>query len=1004
MKIKALFKYFKNKKEFLLIIVLTCICVSFLSAISFSANILQEKLVRRTIENEIVDFCYLSNEYEETHENVMNYIETRTIFEIEKNFTLDFARIRDINISFEYIDSNDTFRQNFEFQNIFMMGIDEYFYDYLQGIPNNPIIGLPDTWERFENQIAIPHYFLDYSSIYHEFQILLENNTGLIISNNLSNTLNVSSEFSSPFLTNEVQIYDEDRWFNIFLGSWGFGGPNLVIVSEKNAMESLIYSNNTILPGVENYTAEIFVFDRENLYNQQPAQINDQMSQLRRFTRGDYYSTSVLDANSPWMHAIGNIVSDRMNFIIFMVIFYIPIIILTYKYVKHTISMIFENNDQEIKLLNSQGMTKREIKKYYLQYLSLLGFIGGGVGGICGLFISFYIRNSWFFEQNQSFQIFLSNYQFSDLWTILLYALISALIVYKSSESSLKNLYSKRDKDFIHFGEKIQWERSIVRKYYDFIILGLAGITIILLIVYKVKFGKQVIIDFNDINNQARTFSMVLTYNLPFMFLFAFLVPISLIRQLNKARLFLFRKITILIVKIENIVNRIKIGDKKSKFKSENSKSRYNLLEWRLRNQSEKQRMKVEIYAITIIFISVFISLNNSYLYSRSVYESTITANGAYLEMTLTSPESISNISEDAESYENLAKNYGIDSMNVIYHTQENAERYRPEEMNYDIEILDKSPNSFWYYQFSTTNYSMISNLAVLRDEWFIGGSSKEILTKMEQDDAILIPSYLLENTISLNETLRFQFTNAGGQTIIKTGKVIGAYHIFPTVMMQRHYDYEYNLEFFMSNNLLLEARVNVAELLFYTENGEKISDIQMDELKRLAYEEFSHDLTIYEPNWLHYYNEFDPYLFKFLALESDLFIMFGVIGLILFSFLAYGESNLEFGLLRARGYTKKDIYKLLIQEIGMLGLSGLLYSFLLFLCFPILLLALNRQRWGGFDEEFYIYTKYNWLINFIIIFSGFIVFLGINLAFSFISLKKTDVRESLDQILRIRT
>ncbi|MBA7586668.1 hypothetical protein ES708_28672 [subsurface metagenome] len=464
MRIKAIIKYFKNKKEFLLIIILTCICISFLSTFSFSANILQQKLVQRAIENEIVDFCYLTNDYEETHEDVINYINTRTFFQIEKNFTTEFARIKNIYINFEYFDSNDTIRQRTRFNNIFMIGIDEYFFDYLQRIPNNPIIDLPDTWENFENRISIPNLFLDYSSKFHEFQVLIKNNTEFIISNNLSTSLNTSSEISAPYLTNEVKIYDEYRWFEIFLGSWGFAGPNLVIVSEKSAMQSIIYSNNTLLSGIDHYTAEIFVFNRENLLNQQAMQISTQISQLRTFTRGDYFTTTVMDASSPWRHDIEEIWSDSANFIFFMVIFYIPIIIITYKFVKHSIFMIFENNHQEIELLNNQGITKREIKKYYKQYLTLLGFIGGGLGGILGLIISFYIRNSWFFEGTQSFQDFLSNYKFSDFWTILLYALISAIGVYRSSEKSLRHLYSKRNINFIKLGKKIKMERSTLKK------------------------------------------------------------------------------------------------------------------------------------------------------------------------------------------------------------------------------------------------------------------------------------------------------------------------------------------------------------------------------------------------------------------------------------------------------------------------------------------------------------------------------------------------------------
>ncbi|MBA7586669.1 hypothetical protein ES708_28673 [subsurface metagenome] len=49
-------------------------------------------------------------------------------------------------------------------------------------------------------------------------------------------------------------------------------------------------------------------------------------------------------------------------------------------------------------------------------------------------------------------------------------------------------------------------ERSTLKKIYDFIILSLAGIIIILLIIYKIRFSNLIVIDFNDIDDQAQIF------------------------------------------------------------------------------------------------------------------------------------------------------------------------------------------------------------------------------------------------------------------------------------------------------------------------------------------------------------------------------------------------------------------------------------------------------------------------------------------------------------------
>jgi ABC-type antimicrobial peptide transport system permease subunit len=149
------------------------------------------------------------------------------------------------------------------------------------------------------------------------------------------------------------------------------------------------------------------------------------------------------------------------------------------------------------------------------------------------------------------------------------------------------------------------------------------------------------------------------------------------------------------------------------------------------------------------------------------------------------------------------------------------------------------------------------------------------------------------------------------------------------------------------------------------------------------------------------YYNPLDQLLFNFLPIENVILVLFACIGFILFSTFNNKSSSFEVGLLRAKGFSKKDLIKISFYESVILSLLGLVFCLLLFVAQPVMLMFLNRIRTGGFDQDFYLYYKPNPWKSIGSILLGGLFFLWIEYYYLVQQVKQTDIKKELERILR---
>jgi len=255
---------------------------------------------------------------------------------------------------------------------------------------------------------------------------------------------------------------------------------------------------------------------------------------------------------------------------------------------------------------------------------------------------------------------------------------------------------------------------------------------------------------------------------IPFLPLFVYIFPSILMKiGMNKLKIILR-----------------KIGEKKI-FKKNQFKTK--LLYWNWTQKSDRNHKLIEAFSISIIFIFIAASLTTSFNYSKTVYESTQNANANRIDLEFFGNTSLTTINQfNSELSQNLSE-YPLESFNTFSFTAENTETYYDEK---DIKILNLNKEDLWFYQFVCFNISNLQDNAEFRDEWFIGGSYAEILHKLQQPDAMLVPEYMLELNISLNDQINFYYTNDNGEKIYKNATIVGAYKAFPSITdIRSNYD-----------------------------------------------------------------------------------------------------------------------------------------------------------------------------------------------------------------------
>ncbi|MHA1522761.1 MAG: hypothetical protein ACTSRK_21565, partial [Promethearchaeota archaeon] len=337
------------------------------------------------------------------------------------------------------------------------------------------------------------------------------------------------------------------------------------------------------------------------------------------------------------------------------------------------------------------------------------------------------------------------------------------------------------------------------------------------------------------------------------------------------------------------------------------------LTTWNLTHKLNKNKKLLEIYALAIIFISISVNLGSSYEYSEGVHATLYHANGEILNVEVSGDQNILDFRQFTQNMQANASKYGFDNINAFYHTQMNEARYDDREVEWDIQIDSVEASSLMYYCFSWVNYSILYHNSSFRDEWIIGGNPEEILARMQTPGSILIPQYLLDKGVEINETLSFSYRTSNGTIIQKEGIVTGAYAKFPASYMEREYDEGIDFEIYMSLDLIQDARIELIEIVYYTEG--ELSDVQKTGLSQYIYDNLATDFSLRFMENQQYYDPYDSKIFDLFQIEGYLLVAFAFFGFIIYSLIDSFHTNVEIALLRAKGLLEKDLLKSAIYE-----------------------------------------------------------------------------------------
>ena len=162
--------------------------------------------------------------------------------------------------------------------------------------------------------------------------------------------------------------------------------------------------------------------------------------------------------------------------------------------------------------------------------------------------------------------------------------------------------------------------------------------------------------------------------------------------------------------------------------------------------------------------------------------------------------------------------------------------------------------------------------------------------------------------------------------------------------------------EIFVNPALLSHGKIEKLNYFFYRD--ELFTDRDIYDLNLYLNDLFHIPFSMNRQDLDDYYNPLDQLLFNFLPIENVILILFACVGFILFSTFNNKSSSFEVGLLRAKGFSKKDLIRISFYESVILSLLGLLFCMLLFVAQPVMLMFLNRIRTGGFDQDFYLILK----------------------------------------------
>ncbi|WP_371804499.1 FtsX-like permease family protein [Candidatus Lokiarchaeum ossiferum] len=1025
-------KILKKKYEFLLIIVILMLSFALLSVVSIINSTYRMQVFTEVMDKSPVDCRVILSSGLDPEDRFDDYMKNyQGSLSIEEKYKSHVLSIRNAIILLNYQDSRENISKQWDFPNsnydLYLIGIDEPTFNFLQNGMDSPISKLNVSYQQIQTGFIVANILSNYEKIMPSLNLEISTSANTFLDRNLpvnidlfNDIANNSIEFlpyrmkkanESLSIINSFQIFDETN-FNSLVGieAWQVSAP--IFLCGEKLMNNFVNISGEEIDQIKKHISLNIRFNRTSILKSNPEEFLNEVQNFRNlafFGGGNspaqflidspIESASLLIYENSWSLKLNELVRTSQRFQLYSLIFFIPAFILCGRFLKTSFMYLIEKRQNEIGLYLINGMGYKTIKRIFLTMGFFMGAIGGLLGTVCGLFLTIFVGNSLFPNST-----LFTPYIISDFWTILLqngigYMIFGGLFAIFSMLKPLKTLNTKElQNNLLKSPLHLKTRPIIVIIRNLMIIIFIASLSFAY--IYDLLFET---VDFNVLSNEYRFLFWALRLTGPLMGLFPFVLPLILISFITEKLgkwIEAFRQKRIEEKEIQKIKSQEKILNLSKKSKDKPVSFIKKLTTWNLIHKLNKNQKLLSLYALAIIFFSISINLGDIYEYSEEIHASLYYANAEVMNLEIFDDKKIEDIKDLSTLLQQNASELNFDHINPICHTEVNEDQFSDDNIEWDIKIHSVDDSNMLDYCFSWTNYSLMEQDTTMRDEWFIGGTVEEIMEKMETPRAILIPNYLLEAGVEISDTLSFTYTSINGTKIKNEGVIVGAYKKFPASYMERNYDEDFDLEIFMSLDLLQNASIKLVEFLYYSNTV--FSPLQKTQISKFISDNFLAEYSLRSLDLDRYQDKFDAKFFEFFELEGYLIIFFAIFGILIYFLIDKIHSNSAIAILRSKGLVEKDLVLSSAYETFILTGIGTIFSLFALIGTKGLILYLNLLRSGAGDNQFYLFYHINWLGYLLTIVIGAIAFYLVTFGSNYLQIRSTRVDQKLEEIMRV--
>ena len=596
------------------------------------------------------------------------------------------------------------------------------------------------------------------------------------------------------------------------------------------------------------------------------------------------------DVSSQISQKLDNIESELRIYQTIFIMISLPVIILGWFLCKTNFFLSYHSRRKEIALLKCKGATSSKLTQVFLGEAVLIGLSGGFIGIILGQ-----ITSKWVLQRISpltaiNYKPFMS--MDASLWYvgIGLGLLISLLAVIKP----LKDYMNYNPVDGLQsYHEEAQTTLPTKKRDYLFLVIGLAPIIISMLKL--------------DISSYDPLVMALVTLSTALMPIAPFLLTYSLVKILCVSK--------IVFEKVINGISKL-FGKKYSVLASKNI----------IQNRTRSFRL-LFIVSMALSFLLMASTIQESEIQYQKDVSTMATGNGIRVSYYNWGYSGI-NLTEigTAVKQNNLSEH--IEDIAWMFQYQGSTIK------DYDDRGQFEDDDG-WYYSGSPVVYGVsIENLSrnmEFKDSWFTNKNAQQTLTNLKTtNDSAIIPKSLEDEGYKIDDVVEIEYTLINGSTGVKSLTVIDVYDIFPVVSMN-----SYQPTIIVNNATIGNGKLNSLEIVVYPKSN--VSESQ------LSYEKIEENLLSYDSNG----NAYNPVehmddssgmiyaIVNFLDLESYYLLTIVTFAIGFIMYISISEKSRDFGVLRARGVEKKEIYKIQLAEGtillifgGIIGFIGILGAF----------------------------------------------------------------------------